>query len=132
MRRLLLFLVVFVSSCRIFSSEEFVNPLFNETLKPISRMAWTTQLSPTRVRISNAGYEVIKKCELLENAWEKVSLKCTFFNPLSNRDVTYIYTYQIFPCKGYFCNYAQWKVKEYMANTDGQVNGITWFSISED
>ncbi len=123
--------VVFVSSCRIFSSEEFVNPLFNETLKPTSRTGWTTQLSPTRVRISNAGYEVIKKCELLENAWGKVSLKCTFFNPLSNRDVTYIYTYQIFPCKDR-CSYAKWTVKEYTANTNGQINGIAWFFIPKD
>ena len=131
MRRLLLFLVVFVSSCRIFSSEEFVNPLFNETLKPISRMAWTTQLSPTQVRISNDGYEQIEECELLENALEKVSLKCTFFNPLSNRDVTYIYTYQIFPCKDR-CSYAKWTVKEYTANTNGQINGIAWFFIPKD
>ena len=133
MKKLLLSAVILLSACRSAPAEEkFVNPLFYKTLEPVSRMAWTTYLSPTQIRTTNEGYELIKTCEMLENTFEKVSLKCSFYNKLSDSNVTYIYAYEIFPCKDYTCTYAKWPVREYTANLDGHINGRSWFSIVDD
>ena len=130
MKKLLLSAVILLSACRSAPAEEkFVNPLFYETLEPISRIAWTTYLSPTQIRITNEGYELIKTCEMLENTFEKVSLKCSFYNKLSDSNMSEIYTYEISPCNKHTCFYGKWIVREYSADTNGHIDGRSTFSI---
>ena len=133
MKKLLLSVFIILAACQAAPGEEkFVNPLFYKTLEPLSQLSWTTYLSPTQIRITNEGYELVKICEMLENTLEKVSFKCTYFNKLSNRNVTYIYSYVIYPCNEYTCLYGHWTVKEYSAELDGEVFSRSTFVISDD
>ncbi len=95
MKRIVLILfLIFVSSCSKETSleQEFVNPLFYETLDPISRMAWKTNLSPTQITKENAGYIETINCELIKNTQESITLKCKEGDKLQ---LTYLYTYTI-------------------------------------
>ena len=126
MKKLLLSAVILLSACRSAPAEEkFVNPLFYKTLEPISRMAWTTYLSPTQIRTTNEGYEEIEDCITLENTFEKVSLKCTRLDDDKKENITNQYTYIIKNCIGNRRFYGgRWCVEEKI--TDSENNELSW------
>ena len=133
MKKFLLLAFIILTACQSAPAEEkFVNPLFNQPLLPISRMAWTTYLSPTQIRTTNEGYEETAACEMLENTLEKVSFKCTFFNKLTNSNETNLYSYVVYPCDEYTCLYGRWTVEEYSAELDGEVFSLSTFVIADD
>ena len=133
MKKLLLSVFIILAACQSAPGEEkFVNPLFYKTLEPLSQSSWTTYLSPTQIRTTNEGYEETAACEMLENTFEKVSFKCTFFNKLTNSNETNLYSYVVYPCDEYTCLYGRWTVEEYSAELDGEVFSLSTFVIADD
>lgn len=121
--------LIFLSGCSGQAQEQrFVNPLFYETLEPISTTAWQTKLTPTQAIITNTkiGYSKIRDCELLENTQESVSLKCQYRD---NPDILpSIYTYKIIPQTGGII-YDGTKIVEMETELDGSFDGKSFFVI---
>ena len=73
--------------------EKFVNPLFYKTLYPLTSMAWETKLTPT-LKISVDGNDKeIAVCKMLDNTYESITLKCTYFNRLIKEEETRFFKY---------------------------------------
>ena len=77
-------LIALTGCCHTVPTNEFVDPRFNLTLLPYSKIAWTATLRPTEIKESNDKGTVIKKpCVLLENKMGFVRFQCREFeNPL--------------------------------------------------
>ncbi len=79
MKKFIFLILLTLTACHTAPQEQqFANPLFNEPLEPISRIAWKTFLTPTIITYTNAGYSEIRNCEMLENKWNFILLKCDF------------------------------------------------------
>ncbi len=132
MKKFIFLILLTLTACHTAPQEQqFANPLFNEPLKPISRMAWKTYLSPTQIKTTNAGYEEFEDCELLDNTQQSVTLKCTTNNELANHIAIHTYRYELFPCDEYTCFYGTWEVKETTYDFQGKHISETWFAIGE-
>ncbi len=115
-KKILLFpITLLLLSCATPEDERFVNPVFYETMEPISRMSWETHITPTsKMEISSNGYIETAKCKMLENTEDTVSLKCIEFNQLTHelnkqegvekRDEydCWISTFKLTPCTDYW------------------------------
>lgn len=122
----ILFSIYLVACAGKPQEQRFVNPLFYETLEPISRIAWQTKLTPTQAILSNAGYTDIRDCELLENTQDSVSLKCQYRD---DPDIApSIYTYKIIPQKSGII-YKGTKIVEMETELDGSFGGKSVFVI---
>lgn len=126
----ILFSIYLVACAGKPQEQRFVNPLFYETLEPISRIAWQTKLTPTQVIITNDGYSDIRDCELLENTQDSVSLKCQYRD---DPDIApSIYTYKIIPAeKNKSHRYKGIYVVEEEVEMDGSLGGEATFVIEE-
>ncbi len=101
MSKFLCLIALLLTACANTAQEQkFVNPMFYEKLDPVSSISWTTYLTPTKMRKIRAGYEKTYDCELLENTQDKVSLKCTWYNDLSEQYTTDIYTFILYIAGG--------------------------------
>ena len=56
--------------------EKFVNPIFYETMEPVSSTAWQTTITPTTQSVSNLGDTYTTKCFMMENKIDSVTLNC--------------------------------------------------------
>ena len=93
------------------NKQEFVNPIFYQPLRPLSRSSGYTYLTPTSIKsmtpLDKNKVDITGQCELLENKENFIKLLCnTSWQMLENgRMVTNtsedIYTYEI---KGMFTN----------------------------
>ena len=130
MKKFLLLAFIILTACQTAPGEEkFVNPLFNQPLLPISRMAWKTYLSPTQIETVNEDYKEFEDCELLDNTHQSVTLKCIKRNGSANRTAMHTYQYELFPCDEYTCFYGTWEVKETTYDFQGEHISETWFAI---
>lgn len=119
MPKFLCLIVLLLSACTGAAQEQkFVNPLFYEKLEPVSGRSWVTYLTPTQFKKSNARYDKVGTCELLENTQDKISLKCTWYNDISESNVTYIYIYTISECEERNRIYGRWCVIERVGAPD--------------
>ena len=89
--------VLFIAGCSLRTEsekeEKFVNPLFYKTLYPLTSMAWETKLTPT-LKISVDGNDKeIAVCKMLDNTYESITLKCTYFNRLIKEEETRFFKY---------------------------------------
>ena len=78
--------------------EKFKNPIFYETLWPVSKIAWQTQLLPTIVEMTRDGDIDISTCKLLENKEDSVLFRCLTYHTQHNSYVTYIRRYRLTEC----------------------------------
>ena len=70
-------LIALTGCCHTVPTNEFVDPRFNLTLLPYSKMTWMTTLRPTEIKQSNdKGTVLTKKCVLLENKIGFVKFEC--------------------------------------------------------
>ncbi len=81
---------LFLMSCRV-REERFVNPIFYNTLYPISKTVSETRLTPTKIYTDSAIPE--EDCRLLKNTERVLEFSCEYDNPLSGHfsDVFYRY-----------------------------------------
>ena len=56
--------------------EKFVNPIFYQTMEPVSSTAWQTIITPTIHSVSNLGDIYTTKCFMTENKIDSVTLNC--------------------------------------------------------
>ena len=56
--------------------EKFVNPIFYETMEPVSSTAWQTVITPKSHSVSNLGDIYTTKCFMTENKIDSVTLNC--------------------------------------------------------
>ena len=77
MKKLIILFILFLTSCTSVKKDEFVNPIFYNKMVGTYTKYDTVQITPTSYHITNFyGYQAKAECELLENTWEKVTLKC--------------------------------------------------------
>ena len=82
MKKILLFLGLFVAACNAVNSydTEFKNPVFNQPLEPLSKIATWTYLTPTTyismTPLDKNKVAVQGKCDLIENKQDRITLKC--------------------------------------------------------
>ena len=70
-------LLALTGCCHTVPTNEFVDPRFNLTLLPYSKIAWTTTLRPTEIKESNdKGSIVTTPCVLIENEMGFVRFQC--------------------------------------------------------
>lgn len=146
LKKIYLFSVVLLLlSCATPEEERFVNPVFYETMKPISRTVWETHITPTsKMEISSTGYIETAKCEMLKNTEDTVSLKCIEFNLLThemNKDEGVekrdeydcrINTFKLTPCKDHwYCDYYGYKyrIKLFTATCGENISGSETLAI---
>ena len=111
--------------------EKFVNPLFYKTLYPLTSMAWETKLTPT-LKISVDGNDKeIAVCKMLDNTYESITLKCTYFNRLIKEEETRFFKYIIWQCNPdkEHCYGSKWKVREKVMDTYNQEDS-SWFNYT--
>ena len=111
--------------------EKFVNPLFYKTLYPLTPMAWETKLTPT-LKISVDGNDKeIAVCKMLDNTYESITLKCTYFNRLIKEEETRFFKYTIWQCNPdrEHCYGSKWKVQEKIMDTYNQEDS-SWFNYT--
>lgn len=77
--------------------EEFVNPIFNEVMEPVSDIAWENRVTPTSITIINVeGYKRYQKCKLVENTMETISFHCNEDEEvMTDKEFTEIITFTI-------------------------------------
>ena len=56
--------------------ENFVNPIFYQTMEPVSNTAWQTVITPKSHSVSNLGDIYTTKCFMTENEMDHVTLNC--------------------------------------------------------
>ena len=89
------------------NTEEFVNPLFNKPLEPLSNMSTMTYLTPTSIKIMSYydknEVAMTGQCKLLENRKDFIKMLCNTSWPMysDTRPSEDIYIYKI---KGMFAN----------------------------
>lgn len=98
--------LMFLSACATapeMHEQRFVNPLFYETLEPISSISWETHLTPNqRVMINRQGNKITEECILVKNTQESIALKCKqsvltpFKTDVVNRRVSCTYIWDIY------------------------------------
>ncbi len=77
MKKLITILIIFLSACTSVKKDEFVNPIFYGEMVGYYTEYDIIKITPTSYHITNYyGYKAKADCELLENTWEKVTLKC--------------------------------------------------------
>ena len=77
MKKLVFVFTILLSACSSVKKDEFVNPIFYNKMIGTYTEYDTVQITPTSYHITNFyGYQAKAECELLENTWEKVTLKC--------------------------------------------------------
>ena len=77
MKKLIALFTILLTSCTSVKKDEFVNPIFYNKMVGTYTKYDTVQITPTSYHITNFyGYQAKAECELLENTWEKVTLKC--------------------------------------------------------
>lgn len=77
----IIILSIIISLCvtnlpRAEETQQFVNPLFNQVMQPVSTTAWRTKITPTQMVSDKKGTVLIQKCTLIENTWQAVTLQC--------------------------------------------------------
>lgn len=73
----IMFFALAITSCaNKIEEQKFVNPLFYETLQPLSTQSWRTNITPTSMTRNNKGTVLKQKCTLIENTMEAVTLQC--------------------------------------------------------
>ena len=77
MKKLITIFTILITSCTSVKKEEFLNPIFYNKMVGTYTKYNTIQITPTNYHVTNFyGYQNKANCELLENTWEKVTLKC--------------------------------------------------------
>lgn len=79
MKKIFIMLALFcVTACKDtnIAEQKFVNPLFYETMEPVSPMTWRTKITPSSMVSDNKGTVLEQKCILIENTMEAVTLDC--------------------------------------------------------
>ena len=76
MKKFVCLFLVLLTACSLFQKKEerFVNPLFYETLYPISNTDTEKRLTPTKIYSKSVDPEL--DCQLLENNQTEVVLSC--------------------------------------------------------
>lgn len=140
-----LFLILFMlGGCSLFAAqdetEKFKNPLFYETMEPISKISWKTTVTPTqKIEDNGFGYTEKTECVLLENETTHIALKCNSFGPcksdkdfdICKTDRKYIYRYTLIPMNQKTESYyqARWKVKREFYDEDWTLNSTASLKI---
>ena len=101
MKKSFVSLVFFLTACHLTPhyDTEFKNPIFYQTLRPLSKTVGYVYLTPTSIKLSELfnkdKIDYIGKCDLIENEQDRITLKCTgewFDGSPYNRYFTYITT----------------------------------------
>ena len=94
--------------------EKFVNPVFYETMYPISKIVWITKLTPNSRICVDGEDKQIATCKMLDNNYEYITLECTYFNPISHKNTTQIFQYIIRECNSNkeYCYGGKWEITE--------------------
>ena len=78
----LMFMLLISGCTNSVNKTEFVNPIFNQPLRPLSRSAGYTYLSPTSIDMRTPKDKNLVagkgECELVENTQERITLKCKY------------------------------------------------------
>lgn len=83
MKKSFLSLVFFLTACHLtpLYDTEFKNPIFYQTLRPLSKTVGYVYLTPTSIKLSELfnkdKIDYIGKCDLIENGQNRITLKCT-------------------------------------------------------
>ena len=87
-------LILLLVGCAFQSQEErFVNPLFYETLYPISNHEVETRLTPNKIYTKSVIPE--RDCQLLKNAENEVEYSCMYEGPTAGYEPYLRYRYII-------------------------------------
>ena len=91
MKKLCLILCLGMTACSLFQEKEerFVNPLFYETLYPISQTVRETWLTPTKIYSKSD----IRDCQLLKNTERELMFSCEYDHPRGYRITDLFYKY---------------------------------------
>ena len=109
--------LIMAAACQSFNQnkeEKFVNPLFYETMYPISKIVWITKLTPNSRICVDGEDKQIATCKMLDNNYEYITLECTYFNPISHKNTTQIFQYIIRECNSNkeYCYGGKWEITE--------------------
>lgn len=78
----LVFLLLLCACANLINKTEFVNPIFNQPLRPLSDGNGYTYLTPTSIDMrtpkDKKQVDGIEQCELIENTQERITLKCKY------------------------------------------------------
>ena len=135
--------LLITTACSLFTQnkeEKFINPLFYKPLIPISSIARESYLTPHSLKFSNSStYKknddhkegwTTQSCVLLENKQEYIILKCSFYNPVTQKTQININKFKISEClDSVYCTSYHWLVEliEYDKNNfrrSGEFYGI--------
>ena len=90
-------LVLAIAACTFRTEEQnFVNPIFNKEMVPLSTGTWYTRIMPTKMVRTYKGDTIIQKCTLTENTMAAVTLRCEGPDP-DNRGYILIYRFVLRP-----------------------------------
>ena len=96
--------------------DRFENPLFYKKLSPISRQSRPTYLTPNSLTYFDTdNQKVVEKCKMLENTPMFVTLECSFYNELSQKQMDYVVRFILEKCdeqKRSYCFDGKWFVVE--------------------
>ena len=82
MKKILLLFILLIVACSSVSQydTEFKNPVFNQSLEPLSSGAGYVYLTPSSIKLSELHnkdkIDYIGKCDLIENKQDRITLKC--------------------------------------------------------
>ena len=93
MKKFLIVLCTLLTACSLFQEKEerFVNPLFYETLYPISQTVRETRLTPTKIYSKSIISE--EECNLLKNTERELIFSCEYNHPRGYRVTDLFYKY---------------------------------------
>ena len=84
---------LFLFSCQTQEPVQFKNPIFYETLYPISKTVRETRLTPTKIYVNAFISE--KECRLLKNTETVLEFSCEYDHPFSGHFSDVFYRYVI-------------------------------------
>lgn len=81
----IIFAILMLVACATKPEEQkFVNPIFYETLEPLSSGTWQAKITPTSLIRNRKGTVSEQKCTLIENTMDAVTLRCAWDDQPSN------------------------------------------------
>ena len=77
-------------------ANSFVNPIFYETMEPISKEAWKTKITPNQIEEESwSGFKRTHPCKLKTNKDKFVAMWCLLRRPDSQRQYEVLYAFEL-------------------------------------
>ena len=78
------------------TESSFVNPIFYETMEPISKEAWKTKITPNQIEEESwSGFKRTHPCKLRTNKDKFVAMWCLLRRPDSQKQYEVLYAFEL-------------------------------------